>query len=128
MLIVKRFWDGVGVILWNDGVVGVAAVLIPAGEAGVSAKVFIAANAEAASPARSPEPCDSGAVANLKAPGAFAQRVHGPNHLVPGDDARPPQRKVSLNDMEVGATNAACPHPKTDRTALRLWNGPFDEF
>src|SRR6266851_6053638 len=106
--------------------VGVAAVGIPAGEARVEAEVLGSAPAEAAYPARVPEPRDPRPIPDREALGARAQSINRPDHLVARDDLRPVRGQVSLGQVQIGSAHAAHRHPEPYLTWPRRRRGTVD--
>jgi hypothetical protein len=97
----------VGKILGHDGVVGIAAVGVPAGEEGGEAEVLSPGRAEAAGAAGAPQPGNSNAIALAETPRPRSQPRYAPHHLVPGNDLRPPWLEIPFHHVQVGAAHAA---------------------
>src|SRR5215813_9477794 len=75
LVVAVRGGQRVGVVLVDDGELGVAAVGIPSGEGGGEAQVLVAADAEATDAARVAQPGDADALADLEPPGPGTERV-----------------------------------------------------
>ena len=95
----------------GDGVLGVAAVALIAGEARLRAEVLGAAPAEAAAPARPAEPGDADAVADRDIAHAVAERLDRADDLVAEDERQCRVGQLAVDDVQVGAADAAGPHP-----------------
>src|SRR5262249_54031691 len=106
--------------------VGVAAVDVPAGEARCDAEVLVAADAEAALAARAPEPRDADAVPRRERDDARAAALHAADDLVPGHDHGPLRRELALDDVQVGATDAARLDADEHLAGGRLRDRAFD--
>ena len=82
MLVVEHLRNGVGVALVDDGVLRVAAVVVPAREARRHAQVLVVATTEAADPAGPPKPRDPHPIAHREPVAPLAQGIDGANDLV----------------------------------------------
>ncbi len=102
----------VGVVGADDGVLGVAAVGVPAGVAGRRAQVLRAAPAVAASAVGLPQPGDAEAVTDGGPVDVVTERVDVADDLVPGDGAGPAWRQVAFGEMQVGAADTAGRDPQ----------------
>ena len=89
MLVVEHLRNGVGVALVDDGVLRVAAVVVPTREARRHAQVLVVATTEAADPAGPPKPRDPHPVAHGEAVAPLAQGIDGANDLARLDDIVP---------------------------------------
>jgi hypothetical protein len=54
--------------------------------------------------------------------GTLAEAIDDPDDLVPGNDRRHDERKVALDDVEVGAAHTACDDSHAQLTRPRHWN------
>ncbi len=119
-------------------VLGEAAVDVPAGEQRVLAEVLLAARAEPAGPVGLVQPRHADAVAGgerrrarLAARSdelrAGPERHHLADDLVSGDDGRAVRRQLALQDVQVGAADAAGQHPQEDLARTRLGHRQLDE-
>ena len=115
LLVAEPVGQPVGEALVDDGVLGVAAVGVPAGEPRGDAQVLVAAPAEAAASARVPQPGDADPLADLEAvaPGAeLRRRRRRPRG--PGTTAGRAACQIALGEVEVGAAHPARRHPHAD--------------
>ncbi len=110
---------------------GEAAVDVPAGEERVLAEVLLPARAEPAGLVGPVQPRHADAVARgerrrarLAARrdglGAGPERHDLADDLVAGDDGRAVRRQLALEDVQVGAADAAGQHPQQDLARTRL--------
>ena len=83
-LIAQPLRQAVGEILAHDRVLGVSAVMILSGEAGVGAEVFVAAPAIDAGAAGLAQPRDSDPLAGLETIRAGTASLNHADHLMPG--------------------------------------------
>jgi hypothetical protein len=110
-------WRGleVRIVLWNrkdealvgDRPLGVAAVDVVAGEAGVLTEVLAAALAVAAGAVGPAEPGDSDAVALVESGGALSARGDPTHDLVAGNQRQLRPVELAVDDVEVSAADAA---------------------
>ena len=122
----------------RHGVLGEAAVHVPAGEQRVLAEVLLPAPAEPAGLVGLVQPRHADAVAHgerrrarLAARrdvlGAGSERHDLADDLVAGDDGRAVRRQLALQDVQVGAAHAAGQHPQEDLARTRLGHRELDE-
>ena len=122
----------------RDRVLGEAAVHVPAGEERVLAEVLLPAPAEAAGLVGLVQPRHADAVADgerRRARGAARRdevRARPERHdladdLMTGDDGRAVRRQLALEDVQVGAADAAGQHPQEDLARTRLGHRELDE-
>ena len=107
LFVAEAVGKGQGVGLVDHRELGVAAVVVPAGEPRGGAEVLVTADAPAAAPARVAQPGDPGALARLEAGGTRPDRIDDADDLVTGNDAPTPRLDVALGEVEVGAAHAA---------------------
>ena len=112
--------DDVGEGLVDHQVLGVPAVEVPAGEAGVEAQVLPARHTEAAHPAGVGQPRDAHPVARREAGAPVARPVDHAHHLVARDHQVAGGRQVPLGQVEVGPADAAHRDPDPDLARTRL--------
>src|SRR5919106_3700321 len=122
VLVVEAIRQRVRVVLVHDRMLRVAAVVGVAGEAQRLAKVLVAPPAEAAPPARPPQPRDAGALANGEARRTLARCVDHSGYLVARHDPRTHNRQVTLGYVEIGPADATRAHPHANLLRARLWN------
>ncbi len=116
--------ERIGEIGADGGELGVAAVDRVAGEDGVVAEVLHAVTAEPAIAVNAADPGDAGARADGQVCGcAFNDFA---DDLMAGDDARVEGRKIALDDVEIGAADAAGDDFEENFAGLRL--GARDVF
>ena len=119
-------------------VLGEAAVDVPAGEQRVLAQVLLAAVAEAAGLVGLVQPRHADAVADgerrrarLAARrdelGAGSEGDDLADDLMAGHDGRAVRRQLALQDVQVGAADAAGQHPQQDLARTRLGHRELDE-
>ena len=111
----------VGEVGAGEGVLGVAAVDGVAGEDGVVAEVLHAVAAEPAVAVDAADPGDADARAERKLGGGAVDDFA--DDLMAGDDARVERRKVALDDVEVGAADAAGEDAEEDVAGVRVGRG-----
>ena len=119
-LVAEHLGHGVGVRLVDDGVLGVAAVEVPTGEARRETEVLAPGGAEAARAARVREPGHADAVAHSPPLRARSEPVDDADDLVAGRDAGTVRRQITLGHVEVGAADAADAHAHPDLARRRL--------
>jgi hypothetical protein len=96
----------------GNHLLGVAAVAVPPGEAGLLTEVLPPAPAEGAGAAGPGGPAHPGPVAHLP---TLDLRAHGddsPHYLVPGNDGEAAGFQVALDQLQVGAADPAGRDPK----------------
>ena len=119
-------------------VLGEAAVDVPAGEQRVLAEVLLAARAEAAGLVGLVQPRHADAVAGGErrrarlaarrdALGAGSERDDLADDLMAGHHGRAVRRQLALEDVQVGAADAAGQHPQQDLARTRLGHRELDE-
>ncbi len=116
-----RDLEGIGRV--GRRIFGVASVDGVAGEARGIAQVLAARAAIGATATRRAEPRHAHPFADLEAadPGSDGDDV--PDDLVAGDDMRLGMRQVAVNDVQIGAADAARCDPDQDLPALWRTNG-----
>ena len=120
MLVVELRRDRVRVALVDHGHLGVAAVGVPAGEAGDDTQVLVAPQAEPACSTRGSEPSDTDAVADREATRRIAERVDDTDRLVTRNDTVTSGWQVALGQMEIGAAHSAGRDPYAHFAGRRL--------
>ena len=106
----ERIGDPVGIPLRYDSQPGKTAVGVPPGVLGGGTEVLRTASTPAAPAARATQPRDSDAVPEGE-PARVRPGGHDrPDHLVPGDHARSSRRQVTLDQVQIGAADAARTH------------------
>ena len=93
----------------GDRVLGVAAVQLVAGEARLRAEILVAATAEAALAARPAEPRHADPVALAHGVDVASRPLHRGDDLVSEDERELRQRQIAVDDVQIGATDAARP-------------------
>ena len=116
----ERRRDRVGVVGAHDRVLGVAAVEVVAGVARRGAEVLGAARAVGAYAARRAEPRDPDAIPGLEARHVGTDRIHCSDHLVARNQRSAMRRQIGLDDVEVGAADAADVHANTELAGAGL--------
>ena len=111
----------------RHGVLGEAAVHVPAGEARLEAEVLVAARAEAARAAGAVQPGDPDAIAGAPRRDARPAARDAADHLMTGHDLRALRRELALDDVQVGAADAAHLDAHQHLAGPRLGHGAFDE-
>ena len=96
----------------GDRVLGVAAVQLVAGEARLRAEILVAATAEAAVAARPAEPRHADPVALAQGVDVGSRALHRGDDLVPEDERELRRRQLAVDDVQVGAADAARPDPQ----------------
>src|SRR5262245_61507178 len=94
----------------GDDIFRVAAVVVITGEPGVDAEILVAGMAEAALAARVAEPWDADAIADREVRHAVADDLHRADNLMARDDWHVRRRQLAVDDVEVGAADAAGPN------------------
>src|SRR5437867_650600 len=112
--------DPIGERRGRDRVVREAAVGVVASELGALAEVLAARRAVRAGAARAAQPREAHARARLEARRPGARALDPADDLVAGNDRRPDERQVALDEVEVGATDAARADPDEDFVRARL--------
>ena len=105
----------------------VAAVEMAAGEPRVVAEVLLARMAEAAAAAGAAEPRHADPLADVEAVGARAHLRHLADDLVAGHDRVAADRQFAVDEVEVGAADAAGKHADEELRRPRLGNLAFLE-
>src|SRR2546430_5162248 len=108
----------------RDRVARDAAVGVVAGERGGLAGVLAARGAVRAGAAGGAQPREAHARARLEARRPGARALDPADDLVAGNDRRPDERQVALDEVEVGATDAARADPDEDFVRARLRDRP----
>ena len=109
--------------LVGDGELRVAAVQRVTREARVVAEVLAAGSAVTAVAVGPPEPGDADAVALREALGPLAGLLHRPDDLVTEDERELRIGQLPVDDVQVGAADAAGVHGDEDLTGARLGVG-----
>ena len=115
----------VGKVLGDDGVFGVAAIGVIAGEARRVAQIFLAATAKFASSARPIEPRHAHSVAFAKPLRAPAPSFDNTHNLVARNDGQFRQGKFAFDSVEVGMAKAAGFHANANFLGPRLRHRPL---
>ena len=121
-------WKGIGVLLFDDDVLGVTAVDVPSREPGRDAEVLACARAEPAHSAGVGEPRDADAITLGEAARARTEAVDDPDDFVAGRDAGTARREVALGEVQVGATDPAGEHSYSDLQPSGSGDRPVDEY
>src|SRR5207249_8025296 len=111
--------DPVGERRRHDHVGGEAAVGVVPGELGPLAEVLAARRTARTGAARAAQPPDAHARARLEARRPGARALDRADDLVAEDDRRPDEWQVALDEVEIGATDAARGDPDEDLTRAR---------
>ena len=119
--------DAEAVAVVGEDEVLVAAVEMAAGEARVVAEILLAGMAEAAAAAGAAEPGNADPLADGEAMGAVAHPRHLADDLVPRDHRMAAHRQLAVDEVEVGAADAAGEHPQEQLGRPGLGNRPFLE-
>ena len=120
---IETVGERVGKISADGSELGVAAVDRVAGEDGMVAEVLHVVTAKPAVAVDAADPGDADAHADGRGCGcAFNDFA---DNLMAGDDARMEGRKVALDDVEIGAADAAGDDFEEDFARLRLGTGDF---
>src|ERR1700730_6696158 len=106
-LVAERVGQRVGKIFAHDHELGIATVVVVAGETSAGAEIFAPAPAIGALAAGLAQPGDANARALSEARAAGAASRDGSDDFMAGDDARMARRKVALGDVEIGAAYTA---------------------
>ncbi len=99
----QRVGEGFG----HHGALRIAAILVPAGEAGLETEVLGAAQAEATAPARGTQPGDPHPRSDGEAGAARTDREHPTHDLVAGNHLRAVGRQLAFDEVQIGAAHAA---------------------
>src|SRR5205085_5878434 len=118
LLVRVALWDREAEALVGDGVLRVAAVEVVAGEARRVAEVLAPARAVAAGAVRPAEPRDADAA---------AARLVDADDLVADDERQLRMRKLAVDDVQVGAADAAGEDADEQLTRGRLRRRPLLE-
>jgi hypothetical protein len=110
----------VGVSRWDDRVLGVSAVGVPAGVAGERTQVLGIPPAVPASTTGPAQPGDADSLPWLEAGDVVGRRHHPPDDLVSGNDIRRLGREISLGEMEVGSAHGTHQDADQDLAGIRL--------
>ena len=127
MLVGKTLWNLVGKVFWGNDVLCVTAVDAVAGECWVIAKIFGSRAAVFAGAVGVMEPGYADAGANRKFVSAGTQRFNGAYNLVAGNYGRFPQREFSLDNVQIGAADAAVTDADEHFACGRLRKGYVDK-
>jgi hypothetical protein len=124
LLSAEYFGDGVGVTLVDDSVLGIAAVLIPPGEGRLHAEVLLTSETPATFSAGVSQPGNANPIPDGEPIGPGPNRVDQPDDLVTRDNSRPVHGEVTLDDVQVGATDPADQdsHPDLALSRSRRWD------
>jgi len=125
-LVVEGGGEAVGVGLVDHGVLGVAAVGVPAGEAGIGAEVLGSPAAPPAPAAGAAQPGDTGPLPEGEAAGTLPPGVDHADDLVAGNDPGPAGGQIPFGQVQVGAAHAAGHHLEADLARPRSGDGPLD--
>src|SRR5207244_10080950 len=112
--------DPIGERRGRARVVREAAVGVVASDLGALAEVLAARRAVRAGAARAAQPREAHARARLEARRPGARALDPADDLVAGDDRRPDERQLALDEEEDGATEAARADPDDDCVRARL--------
>jgi hypothetical protein len=112
--------QGEGVAVVGDGVLGVTAVDLVAGEAGVRTEVLAARAAVRASAARPAEPRHAHAVARREALDALALADDGADDLVAEDERQPGVGQLAVGHVQIRAADATGVDPDQHLIGARL--------
>ena len=126
-LVVEGVGQPVGEGLVDHGQLGVAAVVVPAGEARLEAEVLVAAEAEAARAVGAAQPGDADPLAHREPLGAGPAPVDPAHDLVAGHDVAAMGGQVALDHVQVGPAHAAGADPDPDLARSGLGIGPLAE-
>ncbi len=110
----------VGVVGADDGVLGVAAVRVPAGVAGRRAQVLRAAPAITAGAVGLPQPGDAKAVTDGNSVDPATDRVDIADDFVSGDGTGPARPQVTFGEVQVGAADTAGRNLQPDLAGSRF--------
>ena len=125
--VVEPVGEGVDEGLGCGDELGVTAVGVPTGEAGIGAQVLPAAGAEPAGATGAAQPGHPHAGTGRDPARAGAVADHRSHHLVARHRAGPVGDQVALGQVQVGAAHPAGVHPDQDLTRPRLRIGPLAE-
>ncbi len=104
---------------------GKAAVPRITGEQWIIAEIFLTLPAIRAVPAGRPEPGNANARTKLRAAYAVTNRVDAADHFVPGNDRIGNVWQFSVDDVQIGAANAAGADFHADLAGTRDWVRPL---
>jgi hypothetical protein len=127
LLVGERVGEPVGVLLPDQEVLRVPAILVPAGEARAHAEVLGPPHAEPAGHVGGAEPRHADAVLQAEAARAGTERVDPADHLMARHDRRMLRRQVALGKVQVGAADSADRHADTHLSRPRLGDRTFDQ-
>src|SRR5215210_8604216 len=103
----------------GDGVPGVAAVYLVAGEPGVVAEVLPVREAVAAATVRVAEPGDADPVTRCEAPDTSSYFLHRADYLVAGDQGQLRVRELPIHHVQIRPAHGAGVDPDQDLLRLR---------
>jgi len=123
----KAVQDGVDVklVMAGDGQFGVTAVDLVTGEAGLVAQVFGAAPAVLAVAAAMPQPRNADAFADLEAVHSRTQCLHPADDFVTRNDGQFGFGQIAVDDVQIGAADAAGRYPDLHLSGSRQRLGQF---
>src|SRR5262245_24568748 len=128
LFIVENFGNRIDEIRRGDGVFGVTAVDQPSGECGILTKILFALAAVFAHAVSLMEPGNAHAVVDLESRHAFSDLRDAPDDLMAGNDGQNLWRQFALDDVQVGAADAADADFDQDLTRAGLWLWRFSQF
>jgi hypothetical protein len=99
LLIAEYIRYGVGVTLVHDGVLGIAAVLIPPGEGRLDAEVLLTSETPTTFPTGVAQPGNANPIPDGESTGSGPYGVDQSDHFVTRDNSRPVHGKVTLDDV-----------------------------
>lgn len=123
LFISEPLGKGISEILANRHELGVAPVMIVAGEARIGAEILAFPPAAGALAAGLAQPCDADALARREARGSRTASRNLANDLVARHYSRMARRQISFSDMQIGAANTAGSHTHEDLAFGRLGVG-----
>jgi hypothetical protein len=119
LFITKDRRNRVGEALGHDGILGVSAIDVIAGERSQSAEILPSATAEFAASACGLKPGDADAIAFLHRAHAFPYLIGDAHCLVSGYDGSLRRREFAFHNVQVGPADAADLHAHANFT----WTG-----
>src|SRR5208282_2062841 len=126
--IANRLGQRINEIFARDRILGVAAVVVPSGEAGIRAQILAPAQAIDALPTGIAQPRDSDSRALRETRCAHAVLFDDSYNFVARDYPRMLRRQVAFGDMEIGAAYSASADAHENLARRGLGNGRVDRM
>lgn len=104
----------IGECCCDNGVFGKSAIHLPSGQRRGCAEILPSRATVPADTARFSQPGNPDAISNTWIVDIVADLDNAPHDLMTGNNGRSPLRKITFNDMQVGAADSACVDPDKD--------------